>query len=59
MTRKEKKSAIEKMATAFTEIDSPEVKSMAAMSIHAYLEGKTIGAAEERKKWEKKFGESA
>lgn len=50
--RTEKKVLIEKMAEKFSKADNFEGKSMAAMCISAYIEGRAAGKAEERRRWE-------
>mgnify|MGYP001029841361 CR=1 FL=1 len=50
--RSEKKVLIEKMAEKFSRAEDLEGKSMAAMCISAYIEGRAAGKAEERRRWE-------
>lgn len=54
MTRNEKKAAVEKMAERFMSIEDIEGKSMAALCMSAYAEGKAAGKAEERRRWEQR-----
>lgn len=54
MTRNEKKVVAEKMAHQFMSIEDIERKSMAALCMSAYAEGKAAGKAEERQKWEQR-----
>lgn len=50
----EKRSIIERMATKFTEITSPDAKGYAVMCMTAYEAGKEAGKIEEREQWEKR-----
>ena len=50
----EKRTIIERMATKFTEIPSPDAKGYAVMCMTAYEAGKESGKMEERERWEKK-----
>ncbi len=53
MTKKEKKNEIERLTERFMNMDE-NTKTMAAMVMSAYMEGKTAGKAEERRAWEQK-----
>jgi hypothetical protein len=55
MTRNEKKSAIESMAERFIGFDTVEEKTLAAMTMSAYTQGKAAGKEEERAKWEQRL----
>lgn len=50
----EKKAIIERMATKFMEIPSPDAKGYAVMCMTAYEAGKESGKMEERELWERK-----
>ena len=50
--RNEKKEYIEKMSEKFAVESDIECKSMAAMCISAYIEGRTAGIEAARKSWE-------
>ena len=48
-----KKDIIERMATKFTAVESPEAKGYIVMCMTAYEAGKEAGKEEERERWEK------
>lgn len=50
----EKKTIIERMATKFMEIPSPDAKGYAVMCMTAYEAGKEAGKTEERELWKGK-----
>lgn len=54
MLKNERKELIEGMAEQFTGIEDVEKKSMAALCMSAYAEGKAAGKQEERRKWEQR-----
>jgi len=51
----EKKAIIERIATKFTAIETPEAKGYAVMCMTAYEAGREAGKVEEREQWEKKI----
>jgi hypothetical protein len=55
MTRDEKKIAIENMAERFIKFETVEEKTMAAMTMSAYTQGKAAGKEEERAEWERRL----
>lgn len=59
MSKDERKELIEGMAEQFTGIEDVERKSMAALCMSAYAEGKAAGKQEERRNWERKTKETA
>ena len=54
MGKNEKKEIIASMTERFMGIDDVREKSMAALCMSAYAEGKAAGAPEERQKWEQR-----
>nr|UVX80338.1 MAG: hypothetical protein [Bacteriophage sp.] len=50
---KEKKEIIERMATKFAAVKSPEAKGYIVMCMTAFEAGKEAGKEEERERWEK------
>lgn len=50
---KEKKEIIERMATEFAAVKSPETKGYIVMCMTAFEAGKEAGKEEERERWEK------
>lgn len=49
-----KKEIIERMATKFTAVESPEAKGYIVMCMTAYEAGKEAGKEEERGRWQQK-----
>lgn len=55
----EKKTIIERMATKFIAIPSPDAKGYAVMCMTAYEAGKEAGKMEEREQWKGKVAATA
>lgn len=54
MARESQKTAIENMAKRFMATNDMDEKSMAILLMSAYIEGKSAGKAEEKKRQEQK-----